>query len=216
MKSLLENGKKIIKDWNNINKDTLSRYINDCIKTENVIIQIDELFKKKKIDNYELKMLSCQNEIDDLDTSFINELKLNTDFVDKLINNYFSYNTIEYELIDNISMGKDVFLLSDDKNRKRFQYKAFNQLNNTNCEMYINSKKFEFSKYIKINEKNKYISIIYKIINNFKFADTSCMFYECYDLKKIKFHNLDTSELKAMGGMFRCYVNLESIEGIDN
>ena len=32
-------------------------------------------------------MLSCQNEIDDLDTSFINELKLNTDFVDKLINN---------------------------------------------------------------------------------------------------------------------------------
>ena len=161
-------------------------------------------------------MLSCQNEIDDLDTSFINELKLNTDFVDKLINNYFSYNTIEYELIDNISMGKDVFLLSDDKNKKRFQYKAFNQFNNTNCEMYINSKKFEFSKYIKINEKNKYISIIYKIINNFKFADTSCMFYECYDLKKIKFHNLDTSELKAMGGMFRCYVNLESIEGIDN
>ena len=90
MKSLLENSKKIVKDWNDISKDTLIRYINDCINSENVIIQINELFKKNKIDNYELKMLACQNEVDDLDNSFINELKLNTDFIEKLINNYFS------------------------------------------------------------------------------------------------------------------------------
>ena len=119
----------------------------------------------------------------------LNELKLNTDFVDKLINNYFSYNTIEYELIDNISMGKDVFLLSDDKNRKRFQYKAYNQLNNTNCEMYINSKKFEFSKYIKINEKNKYISIIYKIINNFKFVFCWVIFETFAEFSEILFES---------------------------
>ena len=114
----LQKGNNLEKDWD---KDNLNKTIHQCIKIENHIKDINELNKIIGAKNdYNNKISACEYEIEYFNQSLIkliekiqNELKLDSDYIDKLKKGYFSINTIEYELIDNIKIGTEVYFLSD-------------------------------------------------------------------------------------------------------
>ena len=94
--------------------------IYQSIKIENHINDINdlsEIINQKKV--YENKIIMTEYEIEYLAQSIIKliqniqEIKIDTNYIDKYQNGYFLENTIEYELIDNIKTGMEVYLLSD-------------------------------------------------------------------------------------------------------
>ena len=74
-----------------------------------------------------------------------------------------------------------------------------NELNKTNVELFINDKKYEFSKCFK-PERNG-INII-KLKFKTKMKDCSCMFYDCTNIEDIDFSNFNTEEVENMNSMF--------------
>ena len=218
----LNKGQNLEMGWD---KGRLSQQIDQCIKIENNIKDINELNKIiNEKNNYQVKLSACEYEIEYFNQSLVKlkgniekELKLDTDYIDKLKNGYFSTNTIEYELIDNIEIGTEVFLLSDSKIQKHkwnmISYDVFN--NTSNCELYIDYKKVGFSKSYQIKDNLKHY-IQYKIAANFELKDCRCMFSELRFIKKLTFHKLNMSNVTEMYAMFRYCEKLELIEGMED
>ena len=198
--------------------------IYQSIKIENHINDINdlsEIINQKKV--YENKIIMTEYEIEYLSQSIIKliqniqEIKIDTNYIDKYKNGYFLENTIEYELIDNIKTGMEVYLLSDLKIKKHVNWPklSFDVFNDNNCEMYVDYKKVPFSKSFIIKENLKPF-IQYKIKDNFKLTDCRCMFAELDFIKKIKFNKLNMHDVTEIYAMFRICENLESIEGMED
>ena len=86
--------------------------------------------------------------------------------------------------------------------------KAFNYFNKNNTKLYINEKEIEFNYKLKFHksETNKI-----KILSNIKLFTLSTMFYNCINIKNIKFIKLDTHHVTNMSGMFCNCKNLTEL-----
>ena len=131
-------------------------------------------------------------------------------------------------------LENETFLINckEIKNKENFK-----ELNESNTELYINSKKKEFKKYfiptleegddyiIELNIKNKIkncnsmfrdchhiISIDLSSLDTSDVKDLSAMFCNCYNLKELNLTNLNTKNVDNMKQMFQ---NCNSLEKID-
>ena len=114
-----------------------------------------------------------------------------------------------------------------------FSFDNYPELNESNTEIYINNKKYNFIKEINIPSKTKYqfklkfsqkfkkcnkmfsnltISIDLSYFDSDDITDLSEMFYLCIKLKKINFKNFNTKNVTTMKGMF---IFCESLEELD-
>ena len=120
----------------------------------------------------------------------------------------------------------NVFLMRDGEKIKNEE--KFKELNNENCELYINNIKNDFQKYfepnleggeeftIKLIIKSKIktcnsmfkncfqiTSIDLSSFNSSEVEDMSLMFYKCFNLQKLTLGNLDTKNVNNMARMFQ-------------
>ena len=107
---------------------------------------------------------------------------------------------------------KNIYFLQTDSEDKNINC---NELNNENCEIYINNEKKPFSKYFKPNKEGIYeIKVIFKN----KIQNCSYMFHKCNNIRAIDLSSFDTSNVTNMSYMFNeCFrveeINLDNLNG---
>jgi len=88
------------------------------------------------------------------------------------------------------------------------EYHIFNQLNESNTDLFIDGKKYTFQKYFRFENEGIY-SIKIKIKKNLYncIKDCQSMFYNCENIIDIDLSSFDTKDVTNMSYMFRnCYI----------
>ena len=176
---ILYNINEFINFNNNVLKD---------INNENLIeIKFKNIFNIYNRINNRINNTINKNEI---------KLKLNIRKEDVNTKIYFLDNTDE-----------EVYLAKKGQ-REEHHHDFLKELNESNVELYINNKKYNYQKYF-IPEKQGIYEIL--LIFNIMMTDCSYMFYKCYSLTNIDLSSFNTQNVNNMNGMFSCCYNLTNI-----
>ena len=159
--------------------------------------------------------------------------------INEFINKY--KNKIEITLdINNDVINRNLYFLDntdyiEDKTNTKHFHDNLKELNEDNTELYINNKKYKFTKYFIPEKEGKYkIKLIFKInIKDCSFMFAGCkniidinlkyfntsntinmryMFSGCENIKELDLSSFDTINVENMEGMFGGYNNLASID----
>ena len=95
-------------------------------------------------------------------------------------------------------------------NRNIDEYHIFNQLNESNTELFIDEKKYKFQKYFEFEKEGIY-SIKINIKKEICIKDCQSMFFGCRNVIDIDLPSFDTKNVTNMNYMFRNCINLKSI-----
>ena len=90
----------------------------------------------------------------------------------------------------------------------------FFELNNNNCEIYIENQRVEFKKYFTPDKEGEYTI---KIVLKEKMKNCNYMFFNCENIISLDLSHFDSSEVKTMHKMFyKCFslevINLENLD----
>jgi len=99
--------------------------------------------------------------------------------------------------------NNDIYFLDNTKNHDNLK-----ELNELNTEIFINNKKYKYTKCFKPEQKGLYEI---KIKFNIKLKDCSSMFSDCSYLKNIDLSSFDTKNVTNMSNMFNGCSNLKNI-----
>ena len=99
-----------------------------------------------------------------------------------------------------------------DQDKKENDLGPFEELNDQNCEMYLDNKKIPFTKSYTFDKEGKHI-IKYILLKNIKTCKK--MFYCCYHISSIDLSNFNSDEVTDMSYMFNHCFNLQKLN-IDN
>ena len=202
-----------IKDMLNKVQENISSYfkiLNDLINNYNIRKRNYEiLYNLKEVFNDEI--LDNINKFND-ENNIIN--KFNT-----LFNIYQKIKLNEIKLtlyIGKEDINKDIYFLDNTDgdykiNGKQIEHHHDNlpELNESNVELFINYRKYKYTKYFK-PEKEGYYYIKLQL-NDIKIKDCSFMFCNCINLKYIDLSSFDTINVTNMYRMFNNCNNLENI-----
>ena len=127
-------------------------------------------------------------------------------------------NEINIQLkIENGDINKDVYFLDNTTNEYKFyidgkdiehNHDNLKELNQSNVELYIENKKYDFKKFFK-PEKEGIYEIQLKFKKNIK--DCSFMFYNCNKIINLDFSYFDTRNSKNMSYMFSFCENITNL-----
>ena len=218
-----------LKENIDIFKNNIDNIINMLNDVKN---RIDRLYKIKEdlINNYEIKNrnyellfnLKMMNDNNDI-LKDLNKINNEYNIINKFYYIFNIYNKIKKKVIKNneiklvLNIGKEdinkdiYFLKGSYLDSDSFEYgnECLNNLDESNCELYINNIKNKFQKYFR-PEKEGIYNIRIKFNNQIE--DCSGMFYECYNLINIDLSSFDTENVTNMKCMFSKCKNLENID----
>ena len=211
---------------NNVNE--IIKIINEVKKNINkyyeIIIDIISNYNIKKI-NYEIlfNLKEIYNNNDMIkDLNAINNDKNNINRFNNIINIYnkiknINKNEIKLTLdIKKEDINKDIYFLDNSNGlcivngkHEEHYHDIFQELNETNAELYINNIKYKYKKYFR-PEKEGIYNIIIKL--NTQIKDCTFIFSDCNNLINIDLSSFDTKNVMKMGGMFCGCNNLKSLD----
>ena len=117
--------------------------------------------------------------------------------------------------IEKKDVNKKIYLLDNTDGKffingkwEEYHHNCLKELNESNTDIFINSKQFKFKKFFEPIEIGIY-DIIIKL--NVQMTDCSFMFYGCKNLTEIDLSSFDTSNVINMSGMFSQCNNLTKI-----
>ena len=220
-----DNINKIIEILNNI-KNYINNYYkliefmannyNEKERNYEILNNINEIINNNKIIN-DINIINNENNIKNKFNNIYdiyniinsNEIKLKTkiekDDIGKHI--YFLDNThdkIKVGLKDGRDGNKE-----DDYITEEHHHDFLQELNESNVELYINDKKYNFRKYFIPDKEGEY-NILLKI--NILMKDCSFMFYGCSNLTNIDLSTFNTENVTNMMGMFAECSNLINLD----
>ena len=139
--------------------------------------------------------------------------------INEYLNNFNKNNEINMKIkIEKEDINKNIYFLdntdgkyqiSENKNDiVEHHHDNLKELNESNAEIYINNKKYEYIKYFKPEKEGEYEI---KLKFNINITDCSFMFCLCSNLTNIEFTSFDTTNVTNMASMFSGCSNLTNI-----
>ena len=196
----------------NFNRGTFIKIAIDKFNSQKQIVtKPTNIINYQSLKEQEFKYLQdlANNRIDSIQfTRLMNNLYSNNhNDKNKIQNN----NIIEMTLT-NTEEVKDIYFLDNTFYTDEFGFKhyngEFNELNESNVDLYINDLKTKFKKHLVFSRAN------YKIKMIIKTTITNCknMFNGCSNLTKIDLSSFDTKNVTDMSGMFSGCENLRNLD----
>jgi len=105
--------------------------------------------------------------------------------------------------IEQFDINKDIYFLDNTDGNfidiGEHHHDNLKELNELNTEIFINNKKYKYTKSFKPEKEGLYEI---KIKFNIKIKDCSCMFFKCFNLTNIDLSSFDTKNVTNMSDMF--------------
>ena len=169
---------KNIEEYYNIINNIIEKYINNKKRNYQILININNIINKNNIIN-NIKNININN---------------NNDIID-------IYNKIYNKIYNNNDDNIIIYKIDENKDKIKIFGSDFVKNNKNIIKLEIEGKEYELIDYYKINNKNKYLKIKIKGIENV--TNMSYMFYECSSLSNLPdISKWNTNNVTSMSFMF--------------
>jgi len=126
--------------------------------------------------------------------------------INEYLNKKNEINEIKLKIeIEKEDINKDIYFLDNTENHDNLK-----ELNELNSEIFINNKKYKYTKCFKPEKEGLYEI---KIKFNINIKDCSYMFCDCYNLTYVDLSSFDTKNVTDMSFMFGCITELGQLLG---
>jgi len=126
--------------------------------------------------------------------------------INEYLNKRNEINEIKLKIeIEKEDINKDIYFLDNTENHDNLK-----ELNELNTEIFINNKKYKYTKCFKPEKEGLYEI---KIKFNINIKDCSYMFCDCYNLTYVDLSSFDTKNVTDMSFMFGCITELGQLLG---
>ena len=199
---ILNGSKKYFEKFYEIEKDLINNY-NISNRNYELLYNLNEITK------YNEQIIKVINEI-------YNENNITNKF-----NNIFKiYNKANNEIrltlkIEKEDVNKDIYFLDNtdglidiNKKEEEHHHDLLKELNESNVELYINGKKYNYQKYFKPEKEGIYL-VILKI--NKRIKNCCGMFWSCKNIINIDLSSFNTKNVTNMHAIFASCKNLKNI-----
>ena len=192
-----------------------------CFENENIVCLYNKIINEKHL---KINLKIYENELQEIIDSCLNKDpkdRPNIDQIYDIINKYCENKKnkkceqSEIKIILKITsqdINKDIYFLDnseyDDENNNIHFHNSLKELDETKVDLYIDNKKYKYTKFNNFHEAKEY-EIIIKFNSYLK--NCSNMFYNCKNIKKIDLSKFNTKNVTNMNSMFYNCENLIDI-----